>query len=277
MYCKKAEKQSKRKTGFSPKSLFVCAVSLFLIAIGCCLYSFIVADSANEVDSASKNTKKKLIKRTSRLTGGAAAVREAMGGAAKNTNHVPRKRMRTDVDIFANMQPADRKLAVAVQESLDKNDFNAVVEAVNAALKSTNPEVRENAVEALGWFGAEALPELTPLMSDVDADIAEAASSHWQLALSEIEDDGLRAKIAEAALPSISDENTIHLVISEITSQDDQFQIMQSLVNLIDCGRNRVVNAAKEEYESLTGEPWSGIDAAEVWLDENYEPEEPEE
>lgn len=273
MYRKKASKVTEKTTRFSPKLLAVCLVSLFLIGLGCYLYVSTNEDAVEKTSHISKKLKKRLVKRSSRLTGGSTAVREAMGDALKNTKRSVRTREKRTIDVFANLKPEDKKLATAVQEALDNNQFNEVVKAVNAALKSTNPEVRENAIEALGWFGAEALPELTPLMADRDAEIAEAASSHWQLALSEIEDDGLRAKIAEAALPSILDENTINLVISEITSQDDDLKIMQSLVNLIDCGQRKVVNAAREEYESLTGEPWSGFDAAEAWLEENYNPE----
>ncbi len=32
----------------------------------------------------------------------------------------------------------------------------------------------------------------------------------------------------------------------------------------------------KEVYNSITEEDWTGVDAAEEWLQENYEPDEPE-
>ena len=43
------------------------------------------------------------------------------------------------------------------------------------------------------------------------------------------------------------------------------------LANVIDDGKNaKAVAAAKEAYNSITGDDWSGVDAAETWLQENY-------
>lgn len=177
-----------------------------------------------------------------------------------------------DVANFSHMNPKDRKLSLAVQAALDENDFKSVVKATTAALKSPNPEVRENAVEALGWFGVEALPELTPLMGDKNEDVAESAVNCWQSALSEIESDDTRAKIAETVMPVLDNTDALEMIVTEITGQDDELKIMQSLVNLMQCGNEKVVAVVKEEYESMTGDAWTGFDAAEAWLQENYEP-----
>ena len=45
------------------------------------------------------------------------------------------------------------------------------------------------------------------------------------------------------------------------------------LRSLPDSLNSAAVKAAKETYNTITGEDWSNIDKAEAWLQENYEPE----
>lgn len=237
--------------------------------------SFLIVsqDAGGEVEE--KNPRPKLtIKDKSTRGDGMAYVRSVVAGRGAKSAKGGKRDRRESVDAFAHMKPADRKLAMAVQEALDMGDFAAVSAAVRKALKSADPEVRENAVEALGWFGAEALPELTPILADKNDDVADAAASHWQLALSEIEEDSVRVKIAESAMPLIYNRTALEMIVSEITGQSDNLKIVQSLVNLMDCDNPLAADVAKEEYESLTGEAWTGIDTAEAWLQENYEPDE---
>lgn len=168
----------------------------------------------------------------------------------------------------------DRKLVLSVQDALDENNFSAVARAARHALESTNLAVREAAVEALGWFGAEALPDLTPLMADSNDDVAEAAMSQWELALGEIEEPAVKAEIAEAVMKTLTNKDALQSIISEITSQDDDLVILESLVAIIESDNAVGAEVAREEYETMTGEEWTDIDAANRWLEENYDPSE---
>jgi len=166
----------------------------------------------------------------------------------------------------------DRKLVLSVQDALDENNFSAVARTARHALESTNPVVREAAVEALGWFGAEALPDLTPLMADVDDNVAETATAQWELALGEIDDSATRAAIAEATMRVIKNKETLQSIVCEITKQDDDFTILESLVSLIEDSNAVCAEVAREEYETVTGEEWTDIDTANAWLEQNYDP-----
>ena len=170
----------------------------------------------------------------------------------------------------------DRKIVLSVQDALDEDNFSAVASAAQHALKSTNPAVREAAIEALGWFGPQALPDLTPLMADPDDDVANTAISQWELAMSDIEDDDLRLSIAEATMKTLDSVEALTSIVSEITSRDDDLEILESLVSIIESGNEAGARVAREEYEQLTGEEWTDIDAANRWLDENYTPPEPD-
>ena len=172
------------------------------------------------------------------------------------------------------LSAADKTRVLSVQEALDEDDFAAVARAAHGALASANPEVREAAIEALGWFGAEALPELTPLMADPNDDVAEAAISQWELALGEIDAAETRAAIAEAVMQTLTRKDALESIVCEITNQDDDLAILESLVAIIE-GENAVgAEVARDAYETLTGEAWTDIDAANRWLEENYDPPE---
>jgi HEAT repeat protein len=170
------------------------------------------------------------------------------------------------------MSADDRKLVLAVQEALDNDDFKSVSAAAKRAVKSSNPDVRSAAVEALGWFGPEALPELTPLMADPDEDVAQTAATQWELALGEIDDGATRASIAEATMRALKNKDVLQSIVCEITNQDDDLVILESLVSLIQDSNEACAEVAREAYETTTGEEWAGIEAANAWLEENYDP-----
>ena len=52
----------------------------------------------------------------------------------------------------------------------------------------------------------------------------------------------------------------------------DEVAALQVLVNVIEGDNKLAVEAAQDTYESITGEKWAGVDAAEQWLQDNYKP-----
>lgn len=213
------------------------------------------------------------------------AVQKAMNGVTLRS----RKLDRPPIDIFANLTGRDRKLAEAVQSALDAGDLSKTLSAVATALESTNSEVRVNAVEALSWFGAAALPELTGAMADPDEEVANAAENAWEGALSEIDDAQQRFKIAAAAMGAIINRDHLTTIAGQLsaaalemidgeadeTKADEvRLDVMQTLVDIMEAGKEQNIEAVKEAYEEITGFEWLGIEEAERYLvdPEAYEP-----
>lgn len=245
-----------------------------LVLTGLVLVVGLVVLAFGLANRAAKRDRPKIEHRTQKKWASAKdAVKAAIDGKVKKSGKPKRKIKFKSKELFMDMKPQDRKIANAIQDSLDVENFTGVSRAAEQALKCDNPEVRENAIEALSWFGPEALPELTSFLTDADSDVAELAADRWQMALAMLEDDAVRVSTAEAALKTVSSKSALEMVVTEIMSQDDDLKIMQALVDIIDSGNSAGVAVAKEEYENMTGEAWSGIDAAEAWLEENYEPE----
>lgn len=184
--------------------------------------------------------------------------------------------------------PADQRLSDAIQDALDKEDLDAVVASAEKALKSPNPDVRHDAVDALGWFGEQALAELTVWMADADEEVAQAAMDHWEEGVSELEDANERLQTALFALNTLTDKDALTMIGSQfanaatdlIDEEDDEArasqkrtEVVQALVDMIEGGKEAHAEAAREIYEDVTGNKWISIDEAEKYLrdPDNYE------
>ena len=165
--------------------------------------------------------------------------------------------------------PADQKIMMAAATAIEKDDLEMARDIAEKALTSANAELRAAVVDALGWFGELAMAELTPFMSDSDADVADAATAHWKDALQEIEDDGTKAGVVEMSMKALSDKELLEDVANELIGIDE-LAAVQVIANMIDAGDCPAANVARGVYEDITGETWAGIDAAETWLQENY-------
>lgn len=217
-------------------------------------------------------------------------VKKKVGGKrtakVKRTDREKPKSRRMDSE--HPYSPADQKLADAIEEALEKEDLSSVVAAAEKALKSTNPDVRRDAVDALGWFGEEALAELTVWMADADEDVAQAAMGHWEDAVSELEDANERLQTSLFALNTLTDKDALTMIGSQfanaatelIDEEEDEAlasqkrtEVIQALVDMIEGGKPAHVEAASEIYEDVTGNKWISVDEAEKYLrdPDNYE------
>ena len=188
---------------------------------------------------------------------------------------------------------SDKRLAKAMQDALDADDYEAVLRTTAEALKADNPDVRHNAVEALGWDGVQALPELTVCMADKDEDVAQAAMNHWEEGVSEMEDAEEKLQVTLYAITTLTDEDTLTMISSHfanaatelIDGEDDpevaaqkRLEVVQALVDVIEGEGEKNAAAAREAYDEVTGSPWISIDEAEKYLadPDNYEAPEPD-
>ncbi len=170
----------------------------------------------------------------------------------------------------AEMSPQDQKTVDAIQDALDDEDFARVKAQVDAAAQSANAEVRSRAVEALLWFGAEAMPELTLFMADADEDVRESACDAWTQALQQVNDPDMKQSLVCSAMAIVRDRGQLDRMVMEINdlSNAKQIDVLEKLIG----GDNATsAEVAKEHYEFLTGEKYENAEAARKWLSENPE------
>lgn len=188
--------------------------------------------------------------------------------------------------IFAHLKGKDRQLAESVQKALDAEDFEKTMKAAEEAMQSDLAEVRQNAVEAMAWFGEDALPELTAAMADPDEDVSSAAENAWEQAVNDMESADTRLSVTLAAMSSLSNPDAL-ASISGIMSgaanelidgADDEavaakrrLEVVQSLVDIIENGPKACAEQAKEAYSDIVDVEWTGVEAAENHLYELYD------
>ena len=163
---------------------------------------------------------------------------------------------------------SEQVLFAAADRAVERNDLSAARSLASEVVKSKNRELRMKAVQTAGWFGEEAMAELTPYLSDPDPEIAETAHDEWMTSLQNIEDDGLKAGAIKLALEAIKDKTMLEDVAGELVGIDELAAI-QVIADVIEQEGQAVPNVL-EAYESITGEEWSGFQEAEQWLAENY-------
>ena len=173
------------------------------------------------------------------------------------------------------MSPADRRLMDAIEQGRDDEDLDQLVKIIPEVSASTNAEVRAELVDAIGWFDVKGMNHLLPFMADPDDDVRESAIDNWTSALGEVEDEKMRAQMVGAVMQVLTDEDALESMVNELIDMDEKLAL-QTLVDIIEGGKAapQGVTAAREQYEFLTGEEYTNIDAANQWLAENYEPPE---
>lgn len=203
----------------------------------------------------------------------------------KTDREKPRSRRKTSEHPYS---PADKMLSDAIEEALEEEDISAIVEVAEKALKSTNPDLRHDVVDALGWFGEEALAELTVWMADADEDVAQSAMNHWEEGMSELDNANERLQTSLYALNVLTDPDALTMIGSHfanaatelIDEEDDEgrasqkrTEVVQALVDMIEGDRPASAEAACEIYEDVTGSKWISVDEAEKYLrdPDNYE------
>ena len=170
--------------------------------------------------------------------------------------------------------PEERALAARIENALDDENVDAAVACAAAALKCENIEIRDSMVDTLGWFGGKALPELVPFLADSNEDVRDNARKQLSMALSDIENDVERIGVVESVIKVINDEDVLEDLASEYIGIDEKLAV-ESLIRVITGEASAEgVAKAKETYEFVTGDEWSGEKEAMRWIAEEYEPPE---
>ena len=177
-----------------------------------------------------------------------------------------------DADGDDDRSPEEKALAEKIEAALDEESLPAAIECAKAALECPNADVRHAMVETLGWFGAKGLPELTPFLADSDAGVRESAMNEWSMALADIDDEAQKISTVEMAMSVLGDEEALEDISGEYIGVDEKLAV-ESLVRIIEGeGSEKGIEKAKETYEFVTGEEYTGRADAERWIAEEYQP-----
>ena len=159
----------------------------------------------------------------------------------------------------------DKQLAKEMDAAFWDNDMRGAIALAASAIDSDNIELREKAVECLAWYDVDGMAALTPFLTDPDEGIAAKAIAAWTDALAHIDEDEERADIVRLMAKELKSVEAINNMLIT-TGNTSDLAAMQIIVDVIDCGTEEAMAAAKEHYEFMTGEEFTTLEAAEEWL-----------
>ena len=210
------------------------------------------------------NARKRITEAVDTLTNRNVKIRRSIG-----VSH-PADIESTWVDEDGNPWPeGQRSLMRKVVNASDEEDFDALASLSKDVSKCKNAELREHYVEELGWFGEKAFELLADFISDPSEEVAEEAKTQITDAFRDIEKDEEKAALCVLMSRAVSDSEVLESFTDELSTMDEALAL-QTIVDMMESGTSNAKAAAEAAYESITDEKWSGIDAAESWLDANY-------
>ena len=152
----------------------------------------------------------------------------------------------------------------ACQDAIDDGRDAIAMRHARELMDSTNAEVRLQAVEAFGWIGKYAVKELAELMVDADEHVRSEALRHWEMAFDEISSEALKVQEIERAADLLKDQSSLEAVMMKLAGLED-YNAVKTLCGIITSTNAAPVatEVAREEYASLTGEPFLDAKRAE--------------
>lgn len=202
----------------------------------------------------------------------------------RRDNGEDKKVSRVRIKVEDTYTPEERKLADDLQEASDENGLAGVRKAVAAIMGQKNPELKVEAINALGFYGKDSLKDLMAFLKDSSEEVVDAATDRIALSLEELddEDNAFRAEFISTLLSigGLCSKDAVERFVGQLESMGSSdwkvaVQTLSSLINGEDVG-DVVKTRAKEAYQFVTGEEYTTIEAAEKWYNDKVAEEESE-
>ena len=168
-----------------------------------------------------------------------------------------------------NKQEVERALD-AMDEFIAADDEENALKVARILMNSEDADVRREVLDTLGWIGVKALPELTSMLGDDDAELAADAFEEWENAVDDISEDKSKAAMLAAGLKVMTDEDAIESAILTFDTIDDKIAV-RAIAEIIESGTPASAAVAYEHYNFVTDEDYTTRQAVEDWIARQYE------
>ena len=168
-----------------------------------------------------------------------------------------------------------RRIIEEIRAALAADDFKKLMQLVRTMQASKEwPDgipkaVKLAAVDALGWFGGNCLPELVGFLADADRDVISATVDAWEDAIAECEADYEVATQVKFACKVVVDSDSMDSILSEIGNMRHSVGI-DTLKEILTTGNETAKAQVQEIIDDFTGE--KGLTTPEQldeWLEKN--------
>ena len=160
----------------------------------------------------------------------------------------------------------------AANDFLDEEDLTGALKVIRRLMKSSDPEIRSEAVSLLGWIGVRAVAEIADMLTDDNDAVAWEAVNALQQQLGDIEDDAAKASLLTRGLMALKDQEQMEAFVMEFSNVSDELAV-RSLVQVMTSPNKVASEVAREHYEFVTGDAYVSPAEAEKWIEENSDQE----
>jgi hypothetical protein len=174
-----------------------------------------------------------------------------------------------------------RKVLASLQAALDAEDFEQIKQIFEMARSAPKGSLgkytegmpvalRKKMVDALGWFGAQALPEMVEYLGDDNSDVSQMALDQFVMALSDVSlGDRARAKIVVMASSVLKDPDALGQIFIEISNMRNS-EAANTIYSICDSGTPEAKAMMPETIEFITGEEGiTTVEGLEEWVKKN--------
>ena len=210
----------------------------------------------------------------------ARSFRRGARKSAKTVREKP-KMLELDDEEMGELTDLAKKLLLSLQAALDAEDF-AQIQSIIAMIENSPKGVlskssvgipvymRRKLVEALGWFGAEGMPEIVDFLGDENPEVAEAAMDQFELALEDVSlGDRAKAEIVIMASKVLHDGDALERIFMEISNMRNSVAA-ETLVQICANGTEEAKALMPDTIGFVTGEDGIvTVEDLEKWLAAN--------
>lgn len=233
------------------KSRIILRIGLFIFALG--IMAFILRTMCTKEPSMSTNagkdkTESPLSKKNVLMTNHVAKLE----GETSNRMIRPRKVWRSS---SKGGRMSDSLLRRFLERAIDNDDEKKVLKLASMAAQSDDGELRRKALQALGWYGANAIPEMLQFLEDPDDEIVRQAFSQIDDSLDMIENEVSLARLVKLTMSYATEENQAISLLSKLEGIDeDQAEfILTEMLHEPDAAAGTVLGELlRDEYKFIT-------------------------
>lgn len=260
-------------------SLISCVIVVFLaICARFCFLSVSADSSKDDLTATSSNTGSNLNKSNK----SSKSNKKLRGIASRNLNN--EESIDDDENPYDNISDEEMSslskehciMLDSLRKAFDEENKAKVLQIVRDMQKTKGWEeltpkvIKEEALEALDWFGVDTLPEVVGFLADKDKEILESAINRFESA---VEDSDLkeadRANILVMAAQVITDSEALESMFFELNSMENSIAV-EAIKQLWISANETAKRLLPETIESVTGEDdITTPEKLDAWLREN--------
>lgn len=180
------------------------------------------------------------------------------------------RRLTNDIiDELLKLTVERRDLFRRIFKASDPPNLKALVNLMQEAMNCDSPTIRSAIVGGLAGVGIDGMDALSEFLLDSDPDVAQQALDEFNTLLSEVEDEKAKIALCEKTMSFLRDEDAIRYIAVDLNGCDDKVSAVEALVRIVEGTNAKAAEVAKESYEFITDEEYTGSEAAKRWIDDH--------